>query len=819
MAGNILREIVTRFSVRADPAQLNQFNGAVEGAKQKLGELSVMLAGIGVSTALVTQGFSTLAREGAEIQQISTAFKELGGSAEELAKMKEITGGLVSDTDLQRAANLGKLFKLPAEQIPHLLKIAQGSSVALGTSVAKNIDDVFTAMARNSGMIADNLGTQMGPLDLINKEYAQRNKLQVANLTNEQKTAAFTEAFVAKSQRQLALSEKAADNVLALGDAATKNLRTQAALIANTIAGKLLRQTIPLIEKVTAAVEGWWNAGRKTADATNKLTGKFNALGITTMKFRRILTPAEVAVNRVVGAIKLLGSALAAVTVTKTIMFFKTLITMTGAWVKSLILGVRALGLIRASLLFIPIVLATIGLLVQDILVWSRGGKSAIGAFVDKFAEGPGILGKLARLIRDNKTQIVAFAQSAADLFFRLIEYAKELAPQILSGARKVGGFVAGLVSGIGSKSSGFWSAFTGFINKVTNALGKVAPYIADLVGEIVQLVVEIAEGDLVGPLLDVVVAIVEAVWRIAQALIPLVKNLVLTVVRIVKTLAPAIGRLIQAIVKVVKALVPVIEKALASAINIIDIALPIIEGIIDTVIALVEKALPIVTAIISKGADLVIWVLEKVVPAVSWMAQKIISVITWVVEGAIGNITWISEKIGWLVEGAAKLFAWLLDNVFTPFFTKLSGAITWITNLWDRMGEGMRAAFDTVMEWLQPIIDTIMQAVDAAKWLAGNNDVYQSEQTKKDLEEALALGGGGGIGALYQGIAEQQKQKLLAAQNNTNNQTTIGSQTIQVQAPTTPMGPTQIAAAAKQGTEEGIRKATARDLSVGGDD
>lgn len=801
---NMLRELFARITVKTNPGDLQNLNNQIDGAKQKLGELSVMLAGIGISTALATSAFTDLAREGAQLKQVATAFKELGGTASDMEDLRKITGGLVADEDLMRASNLGKLFKLPAEQIPHLLKIAQGSSVALGTSVAKNIDDVYTAVARNSAMIADNLGTQVGPLQDINAEYAKRNKLQVANLTNEQKTAAFGEAFIAKSQRQLALSAKAADNVLAIGDAATKNLRAQTAVIANTIAVRLIKGVIPLINRVTTALESWWNAGRKSAEIVNNLGGKFNSLGITTAKFKTVIPPAEKAINRLIGAFKILGTVLALFAANKIYTFIQILAAMTWKWVSAMTAAIKALGAIRAIMLIVPIILATIALLAQDILVWSRGGKSAIGAFIDKFAEGPGILGKIARFIKENKTQIVAFAQAAADAGAWIVAKIIEVGRAVWDVAQEIGSAISQIVGdymtasgGVGGIASKFWRTAKGVVSSIWAGLRSIGPAVMGILGTIAETVQAILESGFVAPFIDIIKAVIEAVRGIVVALKPVVMDIVNTVIQLFKTLKPPASRVWDAVVRLVQALIPTIQ---------------LIAGI-------ALKAFGKIAGVVLWLAGIVLDFVEWILPYVSVVIVGIVELAAWLIEEAIAFITEIVSWITWAVKTAASWIAWIMDNIITPIINWFTGAAEWAGGIFKNIVGAIKSAWDTVMGWLQPIIDGIMEAVDAAKWLAGNNDVYQSEATKKSIAEAQALGGTG-FGGMVSGYRKMAERDLLTAQTQGagGNSTTVGTIQVQVQAPTTPMGPAALSAATKEGTEQGMLKAAARDMSTGGE-
>jgi hypothetical protein len=287
----LLREIFARLTVEADPAQLNKMTESLKTAKEEAGAAALKIAAIGAATGLALKGLAGLAREGAEARQINAAYEELGGTLEELERFRGVTQGLVSDTDIQKAMNLGRLFKIPAETIPDLMKIAQGSSVALGTSVSKNLDDVFTAMSRQSVMIADNLGTQMGKIEEINQEYAKQHNLNAKNLTDEQKKQAFVEAFVNKSQRQLKLAEKASANTFALLDAAIANAKGLIADIAFEAINELMLPLLKYMRQVTKVFGDWWSSGGAAGRVAKVLAGALRmillAVGALALRRRR----------------------------------------------------------------------------------------------------------------------------------------------------------------------------------------------------------------------------------------------------------------------------------------------------------------------------------------------------------------------------------------------------------------------------------------------------------------------------------------------------------------------------------------------------
>jgi len=210
-------------AVNAQPlAQLqqaaNQAGQAVAGIGQggaAAGLGSIASGAMGAANAvasIVNQAFdaakalSDMAKEGAKLQTLDAAFKALGGSAQQMSELRDLTGGLVSDEDLQQASNLAKLFKLPAEEIPKLIKLAQGASAALGTTVSKAISDTFTAASRQSKMIADNMGIVIGDMSVMYQNFAKNHGKTVDQLTDKDKQLAFVQKMIAEGGRQMELA-------------------------------------------------------------------------------------------------------------------------------------------------------------------------------------------------------------------------------------------------------------------------------------------------------------------------------------------------------------------------------------------------------------------------------------------------------------------------------------------------------------------------------------------------------------------------------------------------------------------------------------
>ena len=175
---------------------------------------------LGAITAVKEQ--LTLAwQEGQKLSALGTAFENLQGGAKPatalLNDMRDATRGLVSDLDLMQAANKASLLGLNDMGIAtdKMASIAVKLGKAMGQDAAKSVDDLTTALARQSPMILDNLGIKVSLAD-ANKVYADSIGKAESALTDEERKLAFAnaamEAAEAKvktlGEQQLTLGER-----------------------------------------------------------------------------------------------------------------------------------------------------------------------------------------------------------------------------------------------------------------------------------------------------------------------------------------------------------------------------------------------------------------------------------------------------------------------------------------------------------------------------------------------------------------------------------------------------------------------------------
>jgi hypothetical protein len=219
---------------------LDQQRAALEGTAKAAGETQGILGGLGgaIGTGLgigaglgafdlVTRSVGAMKdaivetiTEGNKLSQLRSAFESLqGGSAPAavaLDDLRQATRGLVTDLDLMQAANKASLLGLGEMGIKtdELASVAVRLGKAMGQDAAKSVDDLTTALARQSPQILDNLGIKVNLTD-ANEKYAATLGKTVEALTDEEKKFAFATAAMDAArekaetlgEQQLTLSE------------------------------------------------------------------------------------------------------------------------------------------------------------------------------------------------------------------------------------------------------------------------------------------------------------------------------------------------------------------------------------------------------------------------------------------------------------------------------------------------------------------------------------------------------------------------------------------------------------------------------------
>lgn len=115
------------------------------------------------------------AAEGAQIQAAESFFKNAGKS---ISDLRQATGGMISDAELMKKANLADSMGISMDTFKSLAKVAQASALKTGQSFDHMFESIVVGTARSSRLLLDNLGIIIS-VDEANKNYA-RTQLELA---------------------------------------------------------------------------------------------------------------------------------------------------------------------------------------------------------------------------------------------------------------------------------------------------------------------------------------------------------------------------------------------------------------------------------------------------------------------------------------------------------------------------------------------------------------------------------------------------------------------------------------------------------------
>lgn len=809
-SGGALRSIFARLGFEMDPNALRQFEAAVGSAKKDLKETQVVASGIGAELRGAATAMFGLAKEGANIQQIQDAFEFMGGTQESLQEMRDLMGDLVPDRTLMKASNLGKLFKLPAEQLPNLMKLAQGASVALGESVDYMLDSTYRAAARGSKLIADNMGIMMDAQEEIYSKWAAVNGASVESMTDAQKNLAFVTQMVEKGDRQMAMATMAQANSFALLDSTMTNVKDTAAIMLNQAIGPLVRELArgmqPALKGVRKRWEEIWGK-RGGANAAWRLT--------------RLLTE----------SLREMAFALGLVVAAK--MYMGLIALVRGFWglVAALRAAVLAAMTLNGALAMIPAALAFIAVVVEDIFVWLRGGRSLIGRFIAKFEEAPGPLGKIARFLRDSKPQIKAFMYGMEEgLKIAWTWVANKLWPVI----KKVSAFAyEWALKIIGFLQEDGPSA----IAKVTDALSWVWDWLKTISIAIKDAAVAAWEwtARIATAIADFAVSVSTKVWGVVSGLLAEIWQAIAPWVQALISLGHGIGTALWAVIEPSYQAIAWAGAGLWELIKSIGNFLyvnivPALEAVWQGVrviwnggLALVEW-LGIAAAGIAAGFD---WLMGVAAPVIEKIVYNFLGVamaiVDWIFRGAAAVVDVLTPAVEFVLGVVTLVFQGVADG-FSAAKTGWDEFWAWIKGGLDTMGTAFSAMFGAlgrvvsgvfteIKSWIQPVIDLIDATLGKAHKAAVMLGLADEVVDPAALAEATRLSdlGGGGIGGYMRGIQAETQAKM--AGTATNN---IGAVNVAIGG-TTGMGPVEVSGAVGKGVKQGLDSTVARDIAVGG--
>lgn len=170
------------------------------------------LTGVGVAAVEVTKKLVDMADQGAQISQLREGFKALGGSAAEMAQLRDATAGLVPDAVLMRLRNSAVLSGINAKNLDKLARVASGAAVSMGRDFEESFERIVLGTSKLEREFFDELGIKLRSMTVVYDEFAKNAGVSVKALTEDQKQLAFMNEVLNNSTKQLALGQLAGAN-------------------------------------------------------------------------------------------------------------------------------------------------------------------------------------------------------------------------------------------------------------------------------------------------------------------------------------------------------------------------------------------------------------------------------------------------------------------------------------------------------------------------------------------------------------------------------------------------------------------------------
>lgn len=618
----VIRELLVRFGVKADNRAVKTFEANINRAKG-----AMKAAAAGAVAFVGALGAREIAETAENVTNLAAAFKQLGGTEEDMERLRESTKGLVSDDVLMRMSNMASLFGIAGDQVDQLAEIAVGASVATGESVEKMFEDILTASSRQSAMIADNLGILVKAGD-ANAAAAKRLGKAVKDLTGEEKQRAFVEALIAGGARQRALANKLEATEVAKLKTETRNLFVQFSLLMRKALLPVMRLTtgrfIPAIQKLLDAFRAW-------LDDTAAVTKALKTLSTVGELLAVII--ASIVTAKVLGGF---------VSLTQTVL---------GAAIAFKRLGLMA-TIAQAKIFIIPLAIFALIVALQDMFVWLKGGESLTGRFIDQWAKAPGTLGDVARalqnikpvldnLLNDPRAGLGAIGGVIKDSLKTAVDFIQRvlipLFPMVLDA---VNALVVPLVKAFVDAGQVMFGAFADVLPGISDTLGEIFSDVSSILGDVLALV--FGQAKLYGTLI--------------KSGLPVAVRLIAAVIKVVKSLMPVIRVVIGTPFLLAKKAFDLILPLVLGAINFI---LPMIEKVGDFITKVIDDAMPSITSFVEGAVEVISSVVTFIVKAFTLLRDNFWTPL-WegfgkAVDVIKGVITGIIDTVDTAVKGVQK--------------------------------------------------------------------------------------------------------------------------------------------------------------------
>lgn len=183
---------------------------------------------LGTSFSEVVGDMGEFLMMGPQVVGVKDAFAELGGTAEQLDKVRAAVQGSIDDATLMKFQNVATLAEINADALDQFAVRALGASDALGLSVEEGFERLVNGVAKQEKELLDELGIKIRKLDVVYGEFAASAGKAVGDLTEEEKKLAFMNEALAKSSKLAEIGSRAQANEYEQMKAQMANMRAEA---------------------------------------------------------------------------------------------------------------------------------------------------------------------------------------------------------------------------------------------------------------------------------------------------------------------------------------------------------------------------------------------------------------------------------------------------------------------------------------------------------------------------------------------------------------------------------------------------------------
>lgn len=665
------QKAVENFSKTAQTAgkHMQDMGSAIEKAGKSL---SVVSAAVGAGTAFGVKYNAT-------IQDLTTQFEVMTGSAERAA---EIVGELqkmgaetpFEFTDLAKTTNTMMQFGFSADEAMDSLQmlgdIAQGNAQKL-----ESITRAYSKMHSSQKVTLEDINMMIdagfNPLQQIAEQTGESmqsmyDRISDGAMSVDEITTAMQKA-TAEGGTYFQSMEKQSQTFNGQLSTLQDNVSQFAGYLTSGIFANLAENVLPAINDAMSAINDGFSTGG--------LTGAVDAI--------KQLSPA---LESVINVAERVGSAL------------------------------NSIGIDPAIFTGIVIAVGPVVTVLGKVISIAGGLLTKFGALAGVIAKfispmglavtaGAGLVALLANLYQTSES-----VRSGID---GIVSSVMGLASNISSGVMPIiealgdmlTNSVDAIMPGIESGISTLLPVIQTLIDTVSGFVSEIMPLLLTAVQQLAPLITQLWEiGGQLFALLSEVIA------QIAESLMPVIDTVIATVMNIANAVLPVLMNVIEAVMATIKAVYPVVEFIVTLVGNVISTVISIITPIITFIGGVITAVMNVIAPIVSWIADRITDVMNVLAPIIDFVAGVMADISSGVTNVISGIMNFISSAIS-VISGVVNT----LIGVFSTVFGTISGIVSTIMNTVGNVIGGVLSGVQGAWSGLTGFVNGVFSGISGA--------------------------------------------------------------------------------------------------------